>query len=396
MGALSDIKVLELGQVVAAPFCGVLLADFGAEVIKVEQPNTGDSLRKMGPVKDGRSLWFAVENRNKKSITLNLKTEKGKEILKRLIEKTDIILENFRPGVLEKLGFPWEEIHKINKRAILVRISGYGQTGPYKNRYGYDRIGLGMGGLTYITGFPDMPPLRPGTSLADYLSGYAAALGALIAIYNRDVKGTGEGQEIELGLYEPVFRTLEFTAVDYYLNGKIRERVGNSFPATVPSGHFKTKDGKWISLSVGNDRIFERFAKCIKREDLLERPEYATHVERMQNREELDKIAEEWVAEHTYEECFEILGNEVPVGPIYSIKDIFEDPHYRERGNIIEVPDKLWGKVKMQGIVPKMSLTPGEVKWIGPELGEHNFEVYKNILGFSESEIKDLKEKGVI
>lgn len=396
MGALTGIKILELGQVVAAPFCGVLLADLGAEVVKVEMPGVGDNLRAMGPVKDKRSLWFSVENRNKKSITLNLKKEEGKRILAELVPQFDVVTENFKPGVFEKLGFSWEIIHRLNPRAILVRISGYGQTGPYKNRYGYDRIGLGMGGLTYITGFPDQPPLRPGVSLADYLTGYAAAIGVLAAVYERDIKGSGEGQEIDIGLYEPVFRIMEFTPLEYCLNGKVRERIGNAFPATVPSGHFQTKDGKWLSLAVGNDRIFERFAKCIGREDLLSRPEYKTNIDRMGNRAELDEIAEQWIAEHTAEECFAVLGSDVPMGPIHGIADIFGDEHYQARNNIIEVADELWGTVKMQGIVPNLSRTPGEVKWLGPELGQHNREVYGELLGYDARQMKRLADEEII
>jgi formyl-CoA transferase/succinyl-CoA--D-citramalate CoA-transferase len=396
LGALTGIKILELGQVVAAPFCGALLADLGAEVVKVEVPGAGDNLRTMGPIKDNRSLWFSVENRNKKSVTLNLKKAEGQRILEKLIPQFDVVTENFKPGVLEKLGFSWDKINGINPRAILVRISGYGQTGPCRNRYGYDRIGLGMGGLTYITGFPEQPPLRPGVSLADYLTGYAAALGVLTAIYERDVKGSGQGQEIDIGLYEPVFRIMEFTALDYWLTGKVRERIGNAFPATVPSGHFQTKDGKWLSLAVGNDRIFERFTKGIQREDLLLRPEYKTHIDRMGNREELDAIAKAWIAGHTADECFAILGNDVPMGPIHDIGDIFRDEHYRARGNIVEVADDFWGTVKMQGVVPTMSRTPGEVKWLGPDLGQHNREVYGELLGFDSEYLEKLAAENVI
>ena len=396
MGPLDKIKILELGQVLAAPFCDVLLADFGAEVIKVEIPGVGDNLRKMGPVVDGRSLWFSVENRNKKCITLNLKSKKGKELLCELIKKVDVITENFKPGTLEKLGFDWEKIHEINKRAILVRISGYGQTGPYGSAYGYDRIGLAMGGLTYISGFPDKPPVRPGVSLADYLTGYTAALAIMISIYHRDVQGAGVGQEIDIGLYEPVFRILEFTALNYSLTGTVRERIGNAFPATVPSGHFQTKDGKWVSLAVGNDRIFERFVKCIGREDLLDRPEYKTNIDRMRNRTELDQITADWILEHTAEECFCVFGDNVPIGPIHSIADIFKDPHYNARGNIVDVEDKLWNRVKIQGVVPSMSLTPGDIKWLGPELGEHNYEIYSQILGLTVDEIDELKKEEVI
>lgn len=396
MGALNGIKVLELGQVVAAPFCGVLLADLGAEVIKVEIPGVGDNLRNMGRIVDNRSLWFAVENRNKKCITLNLKTEKGKQILTELIRKVDVVTENFKPGVMDKLGFCWDAIRAINPKVIFVRISGYGQTGPYRSRYGYDRIGLGMGGLTYITGEQNSAPLRPGVSLADYLTGYAAATGILAALRHRDNCETGEGQEIDIGLYEPIFRISEWNALDYCLTGTVRERIGNAFPGTVPSGHFRTKDGKWLSLAVGNDRLFERFANLVERPDLLARPEFSTHQLRVEKREELDGIAATWIANHTSEECFQVFGEEVPIGPIHSIADIFTDPHYAARNNIVEVGDKKWGKVKLQAPVPKMSASPGEVKWLGPELGEHNEEIYTQVLGLSISEIESLHNDGII
>lgn len=396
MGALDGITVLELGQIVAAPFCGALLADFGAEVIKVEMPGAGDGIRRMGRLVDDRSLWYLVENRNKKSVTLNLKTEQGKQMLAALIQKVDIVTENFKPGVMDKLGFSWARIHAINPRAIFVRISGYGQTGPYKNRYGYDRIGLGMGGLTYITGEQGRPPLRPGVSLADYLTGYSAAIGALAALHYREHSAAGEGQEIDIGLYEPVFRIAEWNALDYSLTGTVRERIGNAFPGTVPSGHFQTKDGKWLSLAVGNDRLFERFARLVEREDLLTRPDLATHSLRVAQREELDAIAADWIAAHTADECFRIFGEAVPIGPIHSIADIFADPHYAARQNIVEVADKKWGWVKMQGVVPQLSASPGEVKWPGPELGEHNEEVYRSYLGYTAEQIQGLYDQGVI
>lgn len=394
MGALSGIKVLELGQVVAAPFCGALLADFGADVIKVESL-TGDTLRKMGPQHDGRGLWFNVENRNKRVIALNLKSEEGKEILTKLIKQADVMTENFRPGVLAKLGFPGEKIKAINPRIILARMSGYGQTGPYRDMAGYDRVGVGMGGLTYITGFKDMPPLKPGVSVSDYLVGFSAAFGIMTAIYDRDIKGSGQGQEIDIGLFEPIFRILEFTALNYNLTGCIRERSGNTFVATVPSGHFQTKDGKWLSLAVGNDKLFTVFANLIGRKDWLERPEYKTQVQRQGNRKEIDDYTEKWISEHTSEECFKILGHGVPMGPINDIASIFTDPQFAARKDIVEVKDDLWGTVKMQGIVPKLSRTPGEVKWIGPDLGTDTREVLRQ-LGYLDNAIDTLQEKGVI
>ena len=391
---LAGLKVLELGQVVAAPFCGAMLADFGAEVTKFETLD-GDGLRQMGPIVDGRSLWYAVENRSKKTISVDLKSDEGQQILEKLIVQADIMTENFRPGVLAKLGFTWERISEINPRIILARMSGYGQTGPYSKRAGYDRVGVGMGGLTYITGFKDKAPLKPGVSIADYLVGYSAAVGILAAVYERDVLKSNKGQELDIGLYEPIFRVSEFTALNYHLTGTVRERTGNMFVATVPSGHFESKDGKWISLAVANDKLFVKLMTLIKRQDLIDRPEYKTQKQRQDNRVELDDAVEKWIAEHSAQECFDLLGDHIPVGPIHDIEGIFEDPQYKARENIIEVEDQLWGKVKMQGVVPKLSRTPGEVKWIGPDLGENTWEILEK-LNYSKQEIDSLEKHGVV
>ena len=393
MGPLSGLKVLELGQVVAAPFCGALLADFGADVVKVESP-IGDGLRYMGPAVDGRGLWYSVENRNKRDICLDLKSEEGKKILEKLIAQADVMTENFRPGVLAKLGFPWEKIHSINPRLILARMSGYGQTGPYKNRAGYDRIGVGMGGLTFLTGVPEIAPLKPGVSIADYLVGFSVAYGIMCAVYERDYKGSGEGQEIDVALFEPIFRVQEFTALNYDLTGTIRTRIGNTFAGTVPGDHLQTKDGKWISIAVGNDKLFQKLMHLIGRDDILARPEYKTQQQRQNNRQEIDLITKEWIGSHTAAEVFATLGNDVPVGPIYDIEGIFHDPHYAARNDIVEVADEKWGKVHMQGVVPKLSRTPGEVKWIGPALGEHTQEVLQE-LGYSAEEIEKFRQAGI-
>lgn len=393
MGPLSDIKVLELGQVVAAPFCGALLADFGADVVKVEPP-TGDSLRYMGPDVDGRGLWYGVENRNKKSICIDLKSNAGKEILARLIREADVMTENFRPGVLAKLGFPWEKIHELNPRLILARMSGYGQTGPYADRAGYDRIGVGMGGLSFLTGDPKGPPTKPGVSSADYFVGYSTAFGIMVALHEREKSGMG--QELDVALFEPVFRIMEFTALHYDLTGTIRQRVGNSFAGTIPSGHFQTKDGKWVSIAVGNDKLFKTLCERIGRLDWLERPEFKTNNLRNENRKELDDYTEKWINEHTFRECFDLLGKHVPFGPIYDIEGIFQDEHYAARNDIVEVSDDKWGKVHMQGVVPKLSRTPGEVRWIGPDLGKHTEEVLQSIGYSAEEVVKYCAEGSVI
>jgi len=394
MGPLSGLKVLELGQVVAAPFCGALLADFGADVIKVEQP-IGDGLRYMGPSHEGRSLWFNVENRNKKDLCLDLKTPEGKEILTKLIAEADVMTENFRPGVLAKLGFTWEKIHSINPKLILARMSGYGQTGPYSKRAGYDRVGVGMGGLTFLTGFPDKAPLKPGVSVGDYLVGFATAYGIMVAVYERDVVGSGEGQELDCALFEPIFRILEFTALNYDLTGAIRTRTGNTFAGTVPGDHLETKDGKWISLAVGNDKLFKTLAKLCGWQDFLDDPNLQTQQQRQKNRKVIDERMVQWAKEHTCEEAFALLGDSVPMGPIYDIQGIFNDPHYKAREDIVEVEDEKWGKVHMQGVVPKLSRTPGKVNWIGPDLGAHSEEILRH-LGYGDADLEKFKTAGIV
>jgi len=394
--ALDGLRIVEIGQNVAGPFCSTLLGDFGAEVIKVEIPDIGDSLRNMGTIINNSSTWFAVEGRNKKFITINLKKKEGKEIFKNLVKVSDVIVENFRPGTLEKLGLGWEVLQKINKKLILVRISGFGQSGPYKKRYAYNRIGLAMGGLTYISGYPDREPIMIPVALSDYLSGMFAALGVMYAIYYRDVRHKNIGQIVDIGLYESVFRIMEGTVVDYALTGKVRQRTGNDHPGSIPGGHYKTKDGKWIVIAVANNRVFERFADCISMPELKKDPRYKSQPERLKHRRELDIITYKWVSEHTLDECLNAFSEKVPISQIFSIKDIFEDPHYSARENIIAVPHKILGTIKMQNVVPKLSITPGKVKWAGLPLGEHNEQIFKGLLGLNDNEIKKLHKNKII
>ena len=391
--ALDGLKVVELGNAVSAPFCSALMADFGADVIKIETPGTGDMLRGMGNVKD---LWYAVENRNKKCVTLNLKTDEGKDIMHRLLAEADIFVENFRPGALARLGFDWETLHEKYPRLIMASISGYGQTGPYSKKPGFDRLGVAMGGLTYLTGLPESEPIRPGFSIADYTTGAYALIGVLIAVYNRDVQGTGIGQHIDASLYESILRMNETNIVDYGYKGLVRQRTGNSHPSTIPGGNFLTKDGKYLVLACGGEKLFKLFATKIGREDMLSDERYSTAEARISNRAEINGIAADWVNQHTLEECQEIFGDDVPNGAVYSVKEIYEDPHIRFREDLVTVNTEKFGDITMQGIYPKLSETPGEVKWAGEALGKFNSEVYGEMLGFSEEELAALKEKGVI
>ncbi len=388
--ALKGLRVVEAGHAVSTPFCGTMLADFGAEVIKVEPPKGGDILRGMGNFKD---MWFMVDDRNKKCITLDLRAPKGKELFRQLLSKADVFIENYRPGALDKLGFGWEQARMINPRLVMASVSGYGQTGPYRDKPGFDRLGMAMGGLTHLTGFPDGAPLRPGLALSDYLTGMFALSGVLMALYNRDVVGTGKGQHIDVALYESILRINEATLADYSYKGVVRNRAGNEHISTVPGGHYLTKDNKYLVLAVGGDKVFALFCKKIGREDMIEK--YNTGLIRHENRKDIDVVARDWVAQHTLAECLETFGDDIPNGPVFSVEDMFTDPHYKVRENIVRVPSK-YGEIGMQGVVPKLSETPGEVKWVGPDMGTFNKEVYQDLLGVGDAEFDALKSEGVI
>ncbi len=369
------------------------MADFGAEVIKVEPPQEGDLLRNMGRIKN---LWFAVEGRNKKTVTLNLKHQRGKELLTELLRDADVLIENFRPGVFEKLGFTWEMLHELNPRLVFISSSGYGQTGPLSHKPGFDRIGLALGGLLHVTGFPDGPPIKPGLSVADFMTAMFGVIGVMFAIYNRDVVGTGLGQRIDCCLNESTLRITESILAEYSYDGFVRNRVGNGTLVTIPSGHFLTKDEEYLVLSVAGDKVFSQFAQAIGRPDLLESDEYRTAKGRMKNREEINKIAEDWAKEHTIDDCMAALGDEIPNCKVSTVEDIMKDEQLAFRESIIKVPTQKFGEISMQGIVPKMSGTPGKVNWAGPDMGEFNEEVYCGKLNVSKEELERMKADGVI
>ncbi len=391
--ALEGLKILEIGQILAGPFAASLLGDFGAEVIKVEPPRVGDIIRGMGRIKD---LWFAVEGRNKKCITLNLKLEKGRELFYKLLEDADVLIENFKPGVFNKMGYSWEVLHKMYPRLIMVSASGYGQTGPYSPKPGFDRIGLAMGGLLHVTGFPDGPPIKPGLSVGDFMTGMLGAVGILTAVYNRDIVGTGEGQWVDVCLTETTLRIMESIIVEYSYDGFIRNRVGNGTYVTIPSGHFMTKDNKYLVLSVGGDKVFAAFAKAIGREELLESEEYNTAAGRSRNRDEINGIAEEWAKNHTVEECINALGDEVPCCKVYTAEDIVKDPQFAYRNDIVKVQTRKFGEISMQGVTPKLSGTPGEIRWAGAELGAYNEKIFLEKLKLDREDFEQLQREGVI
>lgn len=394
---LSGLRVLEMGSLIAGPFAGRLFADFGAEVIKVETPGVGDPIRKWRMMHEETSLWWYVQSRNKKSITLNLKSEEGQNVIKDIIKSTDILIENFRPGKLEEWGLGYEELKKINPKIIMVRISGYGQDGPYSNKPGFGSVGESIGGIRNITGYEDRPPVRVGISLGDSISSLYAVISSMMAVYNRDVVGSGEGQFIDVALYEAVFSLMESMVPEYDYHNFIRERTGSSLPGIVPSNTYKCKDEKYIVIGGNGDSIFKRLMKAINREDIGEDPQYGSNDKRAKHPELLDNVISEWTMQHSLSDAQEKLDEyDVPNGPIYSIEDIFNDVHYQARDMIKDVEVDGLGSLKMPGIMPKFSETPGEIKWAGPKLGEHNEEVYRDLLNYSEEQIDNLKQNNTI
>jgi len=397
MGPLEGVKVLDLSTVIAAPFCASLLADFGAEVVKIEQPKGGDPFRNWGPFYKEKAMRFTSMNRNKKSVTLDLRTPQGKEMFLKMVGKADVVVENFRPGTLKKWGIPYEEMQKYNKDIIVTHISGYGQTGPYAPLPGFGTPVTAFSGLTYISGFKDRPPVSPAFSLADFVAGLYACFSTVMALYHKKANH-GSGQEVDVSLYEGLFRFLEQVIMDYDKNGNITERTpGLSGGSFSPGGMFKTKDDKWCVLVCSTDRTWTYLAKGMKREDLMTNPKFDTMKHRVANDAELEKMIGDWIGSYNWVDVKKI-ADEVgaPLNLIYSIKDIFEDPQYKAREDIIEVPDKNLGTIKMPGIVPKFSKTPGQVKWGCPDLGANNEEVYKDYLGLSKEDVAKLKEQNII
>jgi crotonobetainyl-CoA:carnitine CoA-transferase CaiB-like acyl-CoA transferase len=393
---LEGVKILDVSTMIAAPFGAVLLGDFGADVIKVEMPGKGDTLRHVGPFLDKEPLRWPGLSRNKKSLTLDLHKEEGIEIFKKLVSKVDILIENFRPGTLEKWGAGYDELKKWNPNLVMIRVSGYGQTGPYREKAGFGTPATAFSGYTYLQGFPDRPPVSPSFSLTDYITGIYVAFAAVTAIYYRDAKA-GEGQMVDISLYESVFRMMEFLVAEYDKLGKVRERSPGLTGHSSPAGTFMTKDGHFVVLVTSTDSTFERLAKAMNREDLLTHEKFYTNEVRLKHNDETNQIVADWIRTMPREELLQRLDSYgVPVSPILSIKDIFENPHYQARENIVEVKHPRLGKIKMPGIVPKFEKTPGSIRRIAPDLGEHNHEILRGMLGLSEADIRNLEEKNVI
>jgi succinyl-CoA:(S)-malate CoA-transferase subunit B len=394
---LDDIRILDVSSFLAGPFCSTQLAEFGAEVLKVELPKVGDPLRRFGTItENGDSLPWLSECRNKKSITLDMRLPEGAKILKRLVEKADVVVENFQPGTLEKWGLGWDTLKEVNPRLVMVRISGYGQTGPYRDRPGFGRIGNAFGGLSFLAGYPDRAPVTPGSAtIPDYMAGLYGAMGVMLALRARE--RTGRGQMIDVGLYEPIFRILDELAPAYGYKGLVRQRMGPGTVNVVPHSHYPTKDGRWIAIACTNDKIYQRLAVAMNEPHLAEPENWGTLANRERNREAVDKHVADWTARYDRAEMLLMCEEaQVPCGPVYSIDEIFEDPQYAARGNILWMKDERVGELPIPNLVPRLSDTPGRVNWLGPSLGEHNDEVYKGMLGMAADEIKKLEAVGVI
>jgi crotonobetainyl-CoA:carnitine CoA-transferase CaiB-like acyl-CoA transferase len=393
---LSGLRILDLGTMVAGPVTCTLFADFGAEVLKVELPRRGDTVRDLGPFVDGKCLYWSVEARNKKSVTLDLHRPEGRELLLQLVEQADAVVENFRPGTLEKWELGFDVLKARNPKLVLLRVSGFGQTGPYRERAGYDRIALAFGGLMGITGYPDRPPVRIGTSTADYQAAILGAFALMMAIYHRDRHG-GEGQEIDLAMYESIIRFTEVLVPAYDRMGTVRERRGNKHFAAAPGEHFRTADGRYLILTISADAGFQRLAKAMGRDDWLTDPRFSTHESRWRHVDELNAALAAWIESQPVDVlCAKLDEAKLAYSFIYSIEDIMKDPHYQFRGTIAAVPDPKIGPVRMTGVVPKFSNTPEKPIAPAPDLGQHNREVYGGLLGLSDERIAELTAAGVL
>jgi len=394
---LDGVRVVDVSSFLAGPFCSTQLAEFGAEVVKLELPVVGDPLRKFGSVTEcGETLPWLSECRNKKSATLDLRKPDGAALLKRMVAEADILVENFQPGTLEKWGLGWDVLQAVNPRLIMVRISGFGQTGPYKGRPGFGRIGNAFGGLSFLAGYPDRPPVTPGSAtIPDYLAGLYGAFGALLAMQAREK--TGKGQVVDIGLYEPIFRILDELAPSFQLNGYIRQRMGPGTVNVVPHSHYPTRDGRWIAIACTSDKIFSRLAVAMGVPEWGGEGKWGTLRQREAERALVDEYVGAWTAQHTRDELQAVCeANEVPFGPVYAIDEIFQDPQYAARENILTVKDARVGELAIPNVVPRLTDTPGAVKWLGPAMGEHNDEVYRDWMKLDQAEIDRLTRLQVI
>ena len=390
---LSGVRVLELAQIVAGPFCGTLMAEFGAEVIKTELPGKGDDLRRLGPTEDGTNYWWAVDNRNKKVMTLDLRTAKGQELVRRMVPLCDVVIENFRPGVLESWGLGWEELSKLRPSLVMARVTAFGQTGPLRQGPGFAAIASAFGGTWYLNGPADRPPSRPTPVYPDYLTGIFTAFGVMVALRHRDA--TGEGQWIDAALYESAFRILEYTTTFYGRQGVVRERGGIQHSGW-PGGAFCTADGHWVVFTTPAQHLFERLCAMLGHPDLPRDAKFASHEGRAAHMAELLAMVEAWFGARHFDEAIAGLqSHEIPHAPVMSMADIFADPHYRARESIIDVPSEI-GSLPQPAVVPRLSATPGRITHAGPPLGHDTDAILTDLLGMSASEIAALRAERVI
>jgi formyl-CoA transferase len=394
-GPLAGVKVIELGTLIAGPFCARMLAEFGAEVIKIEAPDGGDQIRQWRKMYEGTSLWWYVQARNKRSVTVNLREPEGQEIVRKLVQDADIVIENFRPGALEKWSIGWPQLSALNPGLIMVRLSGYGQDGPYRDRPGFGVVAEAMGGMRYVTGYPDRPPVRLGISIGDSIAALHGVIGAMMALHHRNVNG-GKGQYVDVALYEAVFNMMESLIPEFDVLGFKRERAGNELPGITPSNTYATRDGKYVIIGANNDSIFKRLMNAIGRTDLADDATLATNAGRVPRARELDHAIEQWTREH---DLTDVLGAldwaDVPSGRVYDAEDIVTDVHYAARKMLEQWQLPGGRSMKIPAVVPKLSETPGQTRWLGPMLGENTTEILRS-LGYDEAQQRSLKERGVI
>jgi formyl-CoA transferase len=394
------VRVIDLGTMIAGPVAATLLGDFGAEVIKVEQPEGGDPIRSIGPFKADESLWWNVEGRNKKSVTIDLRQAEGQKLLLQLVREADVVVENFRPGTLSRWNLGYEAMREVNPRIVLLSISGYGQSGPYSPRAAYDRIALAFGGLLNITGYPDRPPVRPGTAVADYQSALFGAFAVMMALYHRDTRnesGGREGQHIDVALYETVFRFTDILVTAYDQLGLSRGRRGNKHFAAAPGDHFETCDGRFMVITVSSNAVFARLCKAMDREDLITDERFVDHDDRWNHIDEINGIVAQWIKAHPVDQiCVALERHGLAFSIAYSVEDMLADPHYAARESIITVDHPRLGPLRMQGVLPKMQGTPPSMPRPAPELGQDTVQVLRELLGKSEEELSTLKASGVI
>jgi formyl-CoA transferase len=395
-GALEDLRVVEMGQLLAGPFAGQLFADFGADVVKLEPPGVGDPMREWGREKPhGKSLWWPIVARGKRSVTCDLRTPDGQQLVRDLVAQADVLIENFRPGTLERWNLSPEALWEVNPRLVVLRVSGFGQTGPKSSQAGYGSVGEAMGGLRYVIGEPDRPPARAGISIGDTLAAVFATLGGLMALHARE--RTGRGQVVDSAIYEAVLAVMESLVTEYDVAGYVRERTGALIPNVAPSNVYPTSDGVGVLIAGNQDTVFKRLAAAMGRPELAEDPRFATHAARGETQLELDELIGEWTATLDSEKLTAVLEEHgVPTGRIYRAKELLEDSHVAAREAIVKVAHPLFGDIRMQGTFPRLSDTPGEVRWVGPELGEHTDEVLRDLLGYDEERVEELRAAGVV